>query len=328
LRGALWLSLLLGCGGAQPPQRSTPTDIGASEELRAQERQEARGVAAAALAEMAEADLTTEEGREVLSFSAASVMAVSTFLMMLGGMAEAESDCFAIERSESGGTTRTEVRADGCAGNAQDQKRSSGLLVLEERETECGKWASLTLSPWSIRDERACGSTGSPKGTRIYEGRIVSDECQDTVDIDLVLGGDGLDEIDGECRPVRQTALRYLLQSGDAATDNAPINGRGEVGLGGVGRATVETVDETMMSADCRSEAASGLTRARAGGHVAEVRYDGASECSDPGSAPLFLDGQPAGTTEHACAAGGSGPAPLAPLLLLLLVLRRRRVDG
>lgn len=326
MRRALTLAVLVGCGGAQLAQpRSTPTEIGASEELRAQEAREAQGAAATALVEMAEADLTTEAGREVLSFSAASVMAVSTFVMMLGGMAEAESDCFAIQRSESGGTTRTEVRADQCASGAEDQKRSSGVLVLEERETECGEWSSLTLSPWTIHDERACGSTGSPRGTRLYEGRIVSDECQGIVDIDLVLGGEGLDEIDGECRPVRQTALRYRLSNRDGATENAPIGGEGEVGITGVGRATIETIEEKMMSNDCRSEAASGLTRARAGGHVAEARYDGDSECTDPGSAPLYLDGQAAGTTEHACAAGGSGPAPMVPLLLLLAFGRRRR---
>jgi len=326
------LALLLGVSVACSPVSQAeepapaPTDIGASEALREDERALARGFAGPALAQMPEADLTTEEGQEVLSFSATSVMALSTFMMILGGVAETADPCYDIERAEQDGTERVEVRADDCAGTQPaDGRRYDGMLVLEERETECGKWASLTLQSWTIKDDRTCGESGAPRGRRVYEGRIVSDECRDTIDVDLVLGGEGLEELDGECRPVRRTALRYRLSRSGGDAQNAPIGGEGEVGVTGAGRARVETIEQRVISDDCRTEAVSGLTRARADGRVLEVRYDGATECTDPGRAPLFLDGQRAGTTEHACAAGGSGPAPLLPLILLLAFGRRRR---
>jgi len=247
--------------------------------------------------------------------------------MFLGGIAEEPpNDCFEIESSEASGTKRTEIRAERCPSEATDQKHATGTLVLEERETECGEWTALSLHSWTSNDERPCGNTGSPKGTRSYDGRVVVDECQGTFVLDLVIDGEGLEEIDGDCRPVRRTALRYRMTSGDMA-ESEPMNGEGEVGISGVGRATVETIDQQMSRDDCTTEAASGVTRARAGGHVAEVRYDGATECSDPGSAPLFLDGVPAGASEHACAAGGSAAGAFAPLLLLL-AFRRRRIDG
>ena len=102
------------------------------------------------------------------------------------------------------------------------------------------------------------------------------------------------------------------------------MNGRGEVGIVGVGRASVETIDEVLGQSTCRSEAQSGLTRASAGGHVAEVSYDGATECTEPGRAPYTLDGQPAGTTEHACSAGGTGSS-FGFAALAYFGLRRRR---
>ncbi len=323
------LLLLLGCGGAQSPApQPAPTEIGASDALREEERRADQGPAATALAEMAEADLTTEEGREVLSLSAASTLAVTTMVMVIGGVTETPpNDCYAIERSERDGTQVVDVRADDCPGRQADGQRSSGHLTLESRETECGEWAALTLRSWTTSDPRPCGETGSPTGTRVYDGRVVADGCQGLITVDLVFGGEGLEKIDDECRPVRRTAMRYRLSHrGKDAPPGSPMSGEGEVGIGGVGRAFVETIDET-IDRECRTEAASGVTRARAAGHVAEVRYDGATDCSDPGSAPLFLDGEPAGTTEHACAAGGSGPVPFAPLLLLL-VFRRSRVDG
>lgn len=327
------LLLVLGCGGATaaPSEPTEPTTIGASDELRAEDARGAEGPVGAALAAMPEADLTTAEGLEVLSFSAASALAMATFTLALGGHAEEDvNECFVVERSESDRGQRTSVRANDCPETQTPERRVSGEMVLEKRQSSCGEWTSLTFRPWTIVDGRPCGSSGSPKGTRTFEGRIVADECAGTMVLDLVLGGDGLQERNGECDPIRQTALRYRLgHDDDALEGGSPLSGRGEVGIAGVGRATVETIDEVIGRETCGTEAVSGLTRARSGGHLAEVSYDGASECTDPGSAPLALDGEPAGQVAYACAAAGSttGAAAL-PLAFALLCLRRRRSAG
>lgn len=322
---ALALAVLLGCGGASTPGTAEPTAIGASAELRAQERREADGPVSASLAAMAEADLTTEEGLEVLSFSAASVFAMATFTLALQAHAGEPTDCIEREHSETADGTRTVVRANECPRDDTPERRMTGELIIETREQSCGEWVGLTLGSWSIVDDRHCGSTEHPKGTRIFQGRILSNECGNTMSIELLISGDGWEERDGVCQPMRETALRYELSHGaDGLEGAAPMNGRGEVGIAGAGRARVETIDEVLGRQDCRTEAESGVTRASAGGHVAEVTYDGATECSNPGSAPYTLDGQPAGRTEHACAAGGTPSAFALPCVVLLLLLRRR----
>jgi len=324
---ALLLTVLVGCGGASVgTPRAEPTEIGASDALRAEEARLAEGPVGAALASMPEADLTTTEGLEVLGFSAASVFAMATFTLALEMHAEEPSDCLVTERSETADGERTVVRADGCASTTTPGRTMTGELIVETRQSECGKWVALTIRSWSIRDDRPCRTTELPKGTRIFEGRVVSDECTDAMSVQLRISGEGWEDRQDQCQPVRETALRYELRhGGEGLEGGAPMNGRGEVGIVGVGRASVETIDEVLGREDCRTEAESGLTRARAGGHVAEVRYDGATECTEPGSAPYTLDGQPAGTTKHACAAGGTGGGSCLPIALALLFLRRRR---
>ncbi len=326
------LTLLVGCGGAAATSSEVPaepTAIGASDALRAEEERLADGPVGASLAAMAEADLTTPEGLEVLSFSAASTFAVATFTLALQAHASDVSDCVTTERSETSDGKRTVVRSNDCASGGSSSRRMTGELIVESRQESCGEWVGLELRSWTIRDDRNCGSTDHPKGTRIFSGRIVSNECANTMTIELLISGEGWEERQGQCHPMRETAVRYQLRHGGGGVDSGPLNGEGEVGIAGVGRARVETIDEVVGQSDCRSEAESGLTRARAGGHVAEVTYDGATECTEPGSAPYTLDGQPAGTTTHACAAGGApSGSTLLPLALVLLGRRRRRYSS
>lgn len=325
----LLLLLLASCGAsstAATREESAPTPIGARDEPRAAEAgAAAEGPAGAALAQMSDADLTRPEASELLGFSAGSAMTLGTFVLALAAYAdpEAADGCYSVERSERDGVQQVVVRADDCVDALAPQRRVSGTLVVETQPSECGTRTALTLRGWRIRDDRPCEPGGPPMGTQGIEGRVVADECGGTMSLDLLLDGGGLRR--GVCRPSRDTALQYRLEHGEGAREGrSPIAGTGRVGIADLGRAAVETRGEILRSEECATEAMAGTTRASAGGHVLEVTYDGATDCSDPGRAPYTLDGEPAGTTEHACAAGGAPSAWALPLALLLWLRRAR----
>jgi hypothetical protein len=105
-------------------------------------------------------------------------------------------------------------------------------------------------------------------------------------------------------------------------------SGSGRIGSSGVGALSTTTADELLDATVCGTEAASGTTTLEAGGDVAVITYDGASDCDPESTVSWSLNGVDQGElSEVRCsygrgASGGSGALWL--LLGTVLAWRRR----
>ena len=82
-------------------------------------------------------------------------------------------------------------------------------------------------------------------------------------------------------------------------TENGSVDafdGSGRVGTSEVGVASASTTGEILDTSACSSEAASGSTTLQAGGHMAVITYDGATDCSPDGTVTWTYDGADRGT--------------------------------
>jgi len=110
-------------------------------------------------------------------------------------------------------------------------------------------------------------------------------------------------------------------RTADRAPDRVVWNGRGILGDSDDGVALVETTDVVFEKAVCDSEAISGRTVLTAGGHRAEMRHDGATDCDATQTVKWTYDGRDMGEAEvSACAIRrpGADARALLPVLALL----------
>ena len=317
-QGSFALICVLGmsctCGGRTGGSSDGPTEL------------VARSGRPGSFEEWTEADLTTEGGREVLAFSAGGVMALSAALLLSTGRTVENAEdggCWSVnEEALADGASRATVRGEGCTSG--ETIRISGQVTYERHERACGARTEIAFFDWTQSGSVHCGDGSDATGTLRYNGTLSVDECARTSDLDLRVDGTGTEQLPTGCRDVRTRRVRY--QARETGPEDAPfIHGRGRVALASAGRADLQTNDQVGPRSEiCVTESSTGVTRASAAGHTAEVRYDGAELCTDPGKAPLFVDGTARGEAPYACSAGGSSPA-LPFLAVLLLGLRPRR---
>lgn len=109
----------------------------------------------------------------------------------------------------------------------------------------------------------------------------------------------------------------------------------GELAAEGRGRVRMRDTELELDDERCSHEPLTGLTELWAGEHHVEIRYDGATDCDDPGTARWWRNGVDQG--ELSGIAGGSGCSVATRrsdglgalgVLLLLLGARRRCVTG
>ncbi len=132
-------------------------------------------------------------------------------------------------------------------------------------------------------------------------------------------------------RPAGQPSWLAIDARGHVA-DDGTWQGEGELGAQGLGRVRVRGRAIALDDEVCSHEPLAGTLELRADGHEVVIRYDGASDCDQPGTALWWLDGAPQGELTGingglACSvgSGGRGLGPLALSLLLLLARRRSR---
>ncbi|QRK04310.1 hypothetical protein JQX13_29050 [Archangium violaceum] len=87
----------------------------------------------------------------------------------------------------------------------------------------------------------------------------------------------------------------------------------------------METKAEVVNNAVCDSEALSGSTTIRSGGHTALIQYDGATDCEDASTVRWSLDGKAMAEMEGVRCSVTSGPAFSAWSVALLGALRLMR---
>jgi hypothetical protein len=105
----------------------------------------------------------------------------------------------------------------------------------------------------------------------------------------------------------------------------------GELAAEGKGRVRVRGTDIAFDDDRCAHEPLAGRTELWAGKHHVEIRYDGATDCQDPGTARWWRDGVAQGELggipgESGCSvASPRGTDALAGLLVLLVAIGGRR---
>lgn len=176
-----------------------------------------------------------------------------------------------------------------------------------------------------------CEASGG-KLKLIFQGtsKVTGSKSKKDFEVDIRLDASGQSE--GSCTPSSATsAWEYKGTIDGADTDfgegKQTWNGSGRMGDSQSGVVEVETKAEVVDGSVCNSEAASGSTTIKSGGHTAVIQYDGATDCDEASTVQWSLDGKATGEMEGVRCSAASGPAFSAWSLALLgaLGLMRRR---
>lgn len=196
---------------------------------------------------------------------------------------------------------------------------SSGTLSFDgfgtEETEECANGTTYTAR--QTLDGTLTRGGSAAKGTfdidMLMTGTGVTDTCQTSTQRIAI---DYTGEVDGGFPRTEQDFLRVTTW-----------NGKGRIGLDGLGKAEVETVDEKLDANTCQTEAVSGSTTITSGENKAVITYDGAAQCTLDSSATWTLNGTAQGSLSGVgCSAVGTGAVSAWGLVALGgLLLRRRR---
>lgn len=194
------------------------------------------------------------------------------------------------------------------------------------------------------------GCTTESGSTRVGRARIVTRGDEVRARLDGL--GDDEQRVWGAVRVSTAGELRFSLdvrvQSTEPMQDLAPratwlaidaeghrdASGRwfmeGELAAEGKGRVRVRSTGIVLDDEQCAHEPLAGRTELWAGDHHVEIRYDGATDCQDEGTARWWRDGveqgELRGISGHAgCSIASPRERGLAGLLVLLAVLGRAR---
>ncbi|MFT5355881.1 MAG: hypothetical protein ACI9KE_003101 [Polyangiales bacterium] len=308
----VWLTSLCACGGhhVELHYPSTFADVERSRE----------SVASPLLDGLWEANVELESSQKLLRLSTAVLMTWYTGYRIQSWPTSSiipESPC--IHRSEEqleNGHRRYRVSASQC--HVRSERLGDVIYDGEFRAEIWGEDEAIHIeSPgWSI--ESLSLECRDAEGQRLrtrneFRGVVSGDESWFGID---VVWQSALES----CRPAQTTGIRY--EGHFAQTEGRyELRGHGVIGNAHSGVVEIES-NQVGEPRECMNESLSGWTRITSRGHTAEVRYDGESECTDPPSAALFVDGTRRGTTTFACAAQpGRGPTPWALALLFAGIL-------
>ncbi|MBI2896437.1 MAG: hypothetical protein HYY06_22960 [Deltaproteobacteria bacterium] len=211
----------------------------------------------------------------------------------------------------------------------EDGNEWQGRMTAVGIESEAG--GTITYEGFGFASLEECG-----RDVLVYDGTLAGERSGDgpvEFEADLRLEGEN------GCTGMEMTAdwdySGVLEQSGDDADhDGEPDvgrwNGTGSVSHSEIGEVEALTTDEVVDGTACSTEAASGTTELRAGGQVAIITYDGATDC-DPGSTVTWtLDGVDQGEVSGVQCSIGQPAAPgrsgwLAALWPVVLLVRKLR---
>ncbi|MCY1078975.1 hypothetical protein [Archangium lansingense] len=176
-----------------------------------------------------------------------------------------------------------------------------------------------------------CEASGG-KAQLIFEGtsKVTGSKSKRDFEVDIRLDVSGQSE--GSCTTISATSAWEYKGTVDGADTGfgdgkQTWNGSGRIGDSQSGVIEVETKAEVVDGSVCDSEAASGSTTVKSGGHTAVIQYDGATDCEDSSTVQWSLDGKASGELEGVRCSAVSGPTFSAWSLALLgaLGLMRRR---
>jgi len=287
------------------------------------------GPGSKALAEMDDAALTSEA--EIANFANGSALRVYFVALSTQGLIEeVEGNCPAVK--VDGNTTTYE---GGCT-NA-DGVKFTGRAV-RKLDAPGSTTGSVTYEKFGTEELGSCesGSTYTQKSLVDGTSRLGGTATTGTFELDLVIEQTGVAD-EGSC-VARTERLAYDYKGevdGPLPDPNneasllrvSTWNGRGRMGMTGLGVVNVETKDEVLNLRVCETEAISGTTTFTAGKNEAVITYDGAAQCTITSAATWTLNGVSQGSIAGiGCSALGTGAMSAWGLLALGgLMLRRRR---
>jgi hypothetical protein len=287
------------------------------------------GPGAEALNKYKEASLSSEHDVKLWAGSAsapniyATANVAATLVAVVGGSSGEDTNCPV--QQKDGNTSRL-------TGGCTDKNGVEWFGSLEQvSEGEDTGNVRFTYDGFGYQKSFTCeDKTGQNKvlfhGTSVVTGSKSKKEFQ----IDVRLEASGQQE--GTCDTSSASGAWEYKGTIDGA--DSPFgagkqtwNGSGRIGYEARGLVHVETKDEVVDGSVCDSEAASGSTTIKSGGHTAVIEYDGATDCEETSTVQWSLDGKAKAEMEGVSCSAMSGPTFPAWSVALLgaLGLMRRR---
>ncbi|HEX5748958.1 MAG TPA: hypothetical protein VFZ09_22145 [Archangium sp.] len=254
----------------------------------------------------------------------ATTNAAATLVTVVAGSDGKDPDC-PVEKKD-GNTTRL---TGGCTDKNGVEWLGSMELVSEGEDSRNARY---TYDGFGYQKPFSCeGQTGKNKA--IFDGTIsvtgTASKKEFTIDLRQEAAGQ---QNEGSCDTTNASAAWEYKGTVDGA--DSPLgegkqtwSGKGRIGYETRGLVEVETKAEVVDGSVCDSEAASGSTTIKSGGHTAVITYDGATDCEESSTVQWSLDGKASGELEGIQCSAASGPtfAAWSVALLGALGLMRRR---
>jgi hypothetical protein len=254
----------------------------------------------------------------------------ATLVVLMGGSDGQDPNCPV--QKKDGNTTRL---TGGCTDKNGVEWLGSMELVSEggsEGEGENIKNARYTYDGFGYQKPFTCeGATGQNKVVFHGTSSVTGGKSKKEFAIDLRLEATGQQNEDSCDTTNSSGAWEYKgnIDGGDSVLGEGKHtwNGSGRIGYETRGLIEVETKAEVVDGSVCNSEAASGSTTIKSGGHTAVIQYDGATDCEEASTVQWSLDGNAKGEMAGISCSAASGPALSAWSVALLgaLGLMRRR---
>ncbi|WP_375773256.1 hypothetical protein NR798_21050 [Archangium gephyra] len=288
------------------------------------------GPAAEALNKYKQASLTSETDVKEWAerSSAPNVYAVAnlaaTLVAVVGGSSGQDANCPV--QQKDGNTTRV---TGGCTDKNGVEWLGSLELVSEGEDTGNFRY---TYDGFGYQKPFTCeGTTGQNKVVFHGTSSVTGTKAKKEFAFDLRLESSGQQNEDSCDTTNSSGAWEYkgTIDGADSSFGEGKQtwNGSGRIGYESRGVVEVETKAEVVDGSVCDSEASSGTTTVKSGGHTAVIEYDGATDCEESSTVQWSLDGKAKAEMEGISCSAVSGPAFSAWSLALLgaLGLMRRR---